>query len=781
MRLTIRTRFFLGMVAVSLSFILLSLLVMDRFIGRIAENEVTSALRRGLRAYERFAELRYDLIATLARSTAQAPHLRRVMNIPEVDHETVFYTAGELDKVVGADLMLLVDTGGKLIADVGDPERWGTDLSGFPGVGAGLDGREFTGVWRYQGHPYWVALTPIVLGDQLLGLLVLGDCIDATAAAEIREFTGKDVLIFQEGRMIAQSRENPRSLPVVQDELVPIAAAWQRTESAVPFRAVLGGEEVLAVAVPLGDSAGHALLFRALDELESGVEVLRAAVLAAGGTSIILAIILGLWLSARVSRPIRRLSDAAEQFGAGKLSTRVEEHSRNELGQLAHSFNLMVAQIEERTDALRREVTERLQAEENMRRSERYFRSLIENASDIIAVVDREGAIQYISPSVERILGHDGEGMAGKKYFDHVHPDDLAKVEETHSRTCGQAAAPLTCEFRMQHASGAWHIVQAVFNNQIEDRAVAGIVVNIQDVTERKQAEMRLAQARKLESIGRLAAGIAHEINSPMQFIGDNTHFLQQAFAELRRVQELYAELLEKSQTGSVPAALLDQVETAVADADLDFLAAKIPQALQRSQEGVERVSQLVGAMKEFSHPGTKEQAYVDLNRTIESAVVLSRNEWKYLAEMELDLDRSLPQVRCLPGEISQVLVNLIVNAAHAIGDANGTTDGANDGKNDAKGTIAVSTRLQGDRVEVRLHDTGPGIPEGVQQHIFDPFFTTKEVGKGTGQGLAIAHDTIATRHGGELYFETRQGMGTTFVIRLPVNGHEDPPAESET
>ena len=292
---------------------------------------------------------------------------------------------------------------------------------------------------------------------------------------------------------------------------------------------------------------------------------------------------------------------------------------------------------------------------------------------------------------------------------------------------------------------------------------------------------MRLAQARKLESIGRLAAGIAHEINSPMQFIGDNTHFLQQAFAELRRVQELYAELLEKSQTGSVPAALLDQVETAVADADLDFLAAKIPQALQRSQEGVERVSQLVGAMKEFSHPGTKEQVYVDLNRTIESAVVLSRNEWKYLAEMELDLDRSLPRVRCLPGEISQVLVNLIVNAAHAIGDANGTTDGANDGKNDAKGTIAVSTRLQGDRVEVRLHDTGPGIPEGVQQHIFDPFFTTKEVGKGTGQGLAIAHDTIATRHGGELYFETRQGMGTTFVIRLPVNGHEDPPAESET
>jgi signal transduction histidine kinase len=280
-------------------------------------------------------------------------------------------------------------------------------------------------------------------------------------------------------------------------------------------------------------------------------------------------------------------------------------------------------------------------------------------------------------------------------------------------------------------------------------------------------------KAVKLESMGRLSAGIAHEINTPMQFIGDNTYFLRQAFAELLRVLQSCRELLAQHHNGSVPIELVGRVEAAIAEADLDFLAARIPQALQRSQEGVERVSQLVGAMKEFSHPGAKEQVPVDLNRTIESAVILSRNEWKYLADMTLDLDPSLPQVRCLAGEISQVLVNLIVNAAHAIGDVVG--DGSA-----GKGTIAISTRLQADRVEVRVRDTGPGIPEAVQQHIFEPFFTTKDVGKGTGQGLAIAHDLIVGKHGGELFFETRPATGTTFVIRLPVDGFEDSPPRRE-
>jgi signal transduction histidine kinase len=274
--------------------------------------------------------------------------------------------------------------------------------------------------------------------------------------------------------------------------------------------------------------------------------------------------------------------------------------------------------------------------------------------------------------------------------------------------------------------------------------------------------EGQLAQSQKLESIGQLAAGIAHEINTPTQFVGDNTRFLQESFEDISKLLGRYGELLSAAESDGVSEELVREVRKAVEEADVEYLSEEIPKAIEQSLEGIERVSRIVRAMKEFSHPGVEEKTAVDLNKVIESTVTVSRNEWKYVSDLEMTLDSGLPLVPCLPGEFSQVVLNMIMNASHAIADVVG--DGSGE-----KGKIRMSTSREGDSVEVRISDTGGGIPEGVRERVFDPFFTTKEVGKGTGQGLAISYDVVVNKHGGSISFESEEGKGTTFIIRLPI------------
>jgi signal transduction histidine kinase len=279
---------------------------------------------------------------------------------------------------------------------------------------------------------------------------------------------------------------------------------------------------------------------------------------------------------------------------------------------------------------------------------------------------------------------------------------------------------------------------------------------------ERQRMEIQLRHAQKMESIGQLAAGIAHEINTPTQFIGDNTRFIRDSFGALQPLLDAQARLLAAAKAGSVPSTLLAEVETAATTADVDYLSAEIPKALGQSLDGIERVTNIVRAMKEFSHPGTTEKTAIDLNRAIESTLTVCCSEWKYVADLKTDFDPSLPPVPVLPGEFNQVVLNIIINATHAIADVVG-------GGGNGKGTLSVSTRRDGEWVEVRLADSGTGIPEHARQRVFDPFFTTKGVGKGTGQGLAIAHSVVVEKHGGTIHFETETGKGTTFVIRLPL------------
>ncbi len=249
---------------------------------------------------------------------------------------------------------------------------------------------------------------------------------------------------------------------------------------------------------------------------------------------------------------------------------------------------------------------------------------------------------------------------------------------------------------------------------------------------EKQRMEKELARVQRLEAIGQLAAGIAHEINTPTQYIGDNTGFLQGAFADIDTVLDVFDRLLHAAQAGPVSDELLKETEAALGNADLGYLSREIPQAIQQSLEGVEHVSGIVGAMKEFSHPANGHKQPIDLNHAIEGAITLCQSEWNCVAEVVTDFDPEMPPVCCLPTELNGVVMNLVVNAAQAIAEAS-----RHAGKGDSLGTITVRTRYDPPWAEIRVEDTGTGIPAEIRPRVFDLFFTTKEVGQGTGQGLA--------------------------------------------
>ncbi len=410
---------------------------------------------------------------------------------------------------------------------------------------------------------------------------------------------------------------------------------------------------------------------------------------------------------------------------------------------------------------------------------------ILNSVQEGILQMNRDGCHTFANQAAVQMLGWSPAELAGKVSHPLWH----------HTRADGHAYPKQECpvyttlrDGRVRHVTdevfwrkdGTSFPVEYTSTPIWEGEDLTGVAVTFRDISEQKRAEaerqrvdIQLRHAQKLESIGQLAAGIAHEINTPMQYIGDNTRFLQDAFNELRRVVDAFQELTGRLRPQPGLGELLAPVETILQTADLDYLLEETPKAIEQSLQGAERITKIVRAMKEFSHPGTEQKTAADLNHAIESTVTVARNEWKYVADLETDFDLQLPQVPCLPGEFNQVILNLIINAAHAIADVVGKNSGT-------KGRIIISTRRQGDWAEIRVDDTGTGIPESARGRIFDPFFTTKPVGKGSGQGLAIAHSVIVDKHGGTLAFETELGRGTTFIIRLPLTASEKsrtPPA----
>lgn len=270
-------------------------------------------------------------------------------------------------------------------------------------------------------------------------------------------------------------------------------------------------------------------------------------------------------------------------------------------------------------------------------------------------------------------------------------------------------------------------------------------------------AQAALLQAQKMEAIGVLAAGIAHEINTPIQYVGDNVRFLGESVEGLLNLLQAAARVAEEYAGKGGP--FVDALQKAVDDADVEFLVEEMPLSVSQALAGISRVAEIVRAMKDFAHPGGEEASSMDINHAVSSTAIVSRNEWKFVAELKTELDPNLPLVPAFSGQLNQVLLNLVVNAAHAIGEA------ADEG---SLGVITLSTSYDDQFVTISIADTGTGIPKGFLERVFDPFFTTKEVGKGTGQGLAIAHQVVVDRHGGRIDVETEPGVGTTFHVRLP-------------
>ena len=410
-----------------------------------------------------------------------------------------------------------------------------------------------------------------------------------------------------------------------------------------------------------------------------------------------------------------------------------------------------------------RDVTRQKRTEEELRKAHSEVERLLASMSSFLIAVDTDVHITRWNTAAETILGLPAESVIGKHLEDAGISWDWASIVK-HIRGWPMVDKTVRLpEVPYQRPDGTEGFL-GISANPIRDESgqPAGLFLLGVDITERRSLEVQLIQAQKLKSIGQLAAGIAHEINTPTQYVGDNLEFLRDGFSSISQLLVRYGELLTATKEGAVNSNMAADIESAATDMGLDYLMSQIPRAIGQSLEGVSRVAGIVLAMKEFSHPESGEKTPIDINRTIESTITVARNEWKYVAEVVTEFDSGLPFVLCLPGEFNQVILNILINAVHAISGV--VREGGKE-----KGTITVTTRRDGDWAEIRIRDTGTGIPEKARNRVFDPFFTTKEVGKGTGQGLAIAHNVICEKHGGTITFETEMGKGTTFIIRLPI------------
>jgi len=410
-----------------------------------------------------------------------------------------------------------------------------------------------------------------------------------------------------------------------------------------------------------------------------------------------------------------------------------------------------------------REITERKEAEQKLRDAYAKMAFLTNSISSILIAVSEDYRIVFWNTEAEKQFGIPEKEILGKPLRELGIQWDLDQIMDGIVRCRKKNNTVGLDNVKFLQRDGKEGILGIGISPSFGEKSF-GMVTLIQgaNITRRRMMESQLNQAQKLESIGQLAAGIAHEINTPIQYVGDNARFLQTSFEALKKVLMKYEALTERIREGKACDDLLGEVEETVQEADVGYLTEEIPKAFQQTLEGVERVSRIVQSMKAFAHPGSEENVSVDINKAIENTVMVARNEWKYAADLVTDFDPSLPLVSCVPGDINQAILNVLVNAAQTVSEVvNGGAGG--------KGKISISTRQDGSWVELRISDTGKGIPVEVRPRIFDPFFTTKEVGKGTGQGLAISHTAIVERHHGTITFDTEIGRGTTFIIRLPI------------
>jgi C4-dicarboxylate-specific signal transduction histidine kinase len=399
------------------------------------------------------------------------------------------------------------------------------------------------------------------------------------------------------------------------------------------------------------------------------------------------------------------------------------------LGALMHGDDRRAArhaaQVKRLTGIVDRKVRERtMKLEDDIEQ----YRAIVEDLDGVAFEFDvKRSKVLYIAPQAARLLECDLHELTPAHILSSIHRDDRAAIEAILKR--GYHDGPIDC--RLLTARGRVIHTRTFLSARAGSRRVRGLVL---DVTREKQLETELRQAQKLESVGRMAAGIAHEINTPIQYIADSVDFVRDALAEIP---------LED-----------------------DYLRENIPTALVRAADGAARIARIVASMKAFAHD-RKEMSAVNINQTIENTLTLASNEYRYVADVVTDLG-AIPAVYLHAGDLQQVLLNLVVNAADAI------TEGAGDLGLARRGRITITTRSDLGNVVISIADTGCGMSDRVRAQVFEPFFTTKPLGKGVGQGLAVAHSLIVERYHGSLSFETELGHGTKFTIRLPAIAAEN-------
>jgi len=412
------------------------------------------------------------------------------------------------------------------------------------------------------------------------------------------------------------------------------------------------------------------------------------------------------------------------------------------------------------------------------------WRSVVSGMGDGVAVLDEQGRVLEHNDAFFRLLGArtaDGahvveEFVLGRSFSElaagtglDVVLGPLSAPKPRMRRFQGRvrhSGRVLDVELSPAVGSGASSCA-LILRDRTADAELAGAHARLrEEVAERQRIEANLRQKQKLEAVGQLAAGIAHEINTPIQYIADTAHFLQDGFAELYGLLAATHAALEAAAAGADANDLLRSLDERRTEMDFEYLEQQTGPAFTRLRDGVQQVATIVRAMKEFSHPGPKTMELANLNRAVENTLIVARNSYKYVADVVTELG-DLPDLRCCIGEISQVLLNFVVNAAHAIEDAGRPSQGAA-----SRGTIRVRTWLEGREVCASVSDDGTGIADEIRERIFEPFFTTKTVGRGTGQGLYLAH-SVAEKHGGRIELVTEKGAGATFILRLPVAGPE--------
>ncbi len=407
-----------------------------------------------------------------------------------------------------------------------------------------------------------------------------------------------------------------------------------------------------------------------------------------------------------------------------------------------------------------RDMTARKENEKRLRDSREMLQSILDGMGAAVFYVDpRRYVITETNVVGQKLLGILRENIVGAHCCTLICPDKL----ESPGKYCPLFGSKiLNTEKKLELPNG--RIIPIIKN--VLTAEIDGVPHNVEiifDLSERKELERRLALAQKLESVGQLAAGIAHEINTPIQYIDGNLEYIARANANISELLELFARAMEDTspEQGTV---LRRQVREMMDTFRSENVMEELSGAIKDSRSGIEQVASIVRAMKRFSHPGGESKCCVDVNSSIQSAITVSRNEWKYSSRMQTDLAEDLPMLCCHPGDINQLLLNILVNAAHA------NSQRHKDGN--MAGLIRVTSKHSDGNIVITIEDNGTGIPLSIQNKIFDPFFTTKEVGKGTGQGLAIAHD-IASKHNGFISFTSVEGQGTTFTITIPLTENE--------